>query len=810
MIIPLPPVRARLPDGQAVRPVRPLLPIVCFLLAFAQLSAQVVIREKVEVSSRYPNDVVQFTQTTSNILRMEIIHNGTVRSDLPAAMWLMSCGQRVDAPITGGSTSLSVPVGSGNAFYGYQYTIVGQDSLKWTERFYLDHELIEVRSGTTNCPSGCTRYAPPLPVPLSSSFELIPPPYLISIDHGEGTGAGTWGFRLGNFSAVPCSSVVWHPNVKTTIRVIHGAELGELYDGSGGLLGDEFVGTVSQINGIGFIANGLQPESTEGIVTLEASSRGIVRRVTFKVRETRRWLRFVEFKDIYFGETISRNVSAVDRWGREQTLPADVTFTIEILQGHQWGTLLGEEESGDTLRGLRHWNGSVGIWFEAWELEPSIPQTVVLRAVTSDPAIIADTTDFKVLPTPVTVVATPPVIAYGERSKLEIFERLSDGTLRPVEKGPDQYAYFYFKDEMNIGWLISADGSQKDLFSVDGEDSHAYFLAEEIEPQDDSVTVLIGVEANEGWGWGRVLVLKKAVVEFDRFLVIAERDTIEHEMTASLFIKAVDKEGKEVELPAGTMVNVVLRADEKYASIAYRGRKGLWLDNVPYEDARKGYVWFVADGENPIGLKPQKVDIGVTGAGKEGVRKVWVQGALDYTHFKQADSLWGDRKYDEYIDTIIVRPSGKRDTVYYKIRRKGCAVAGMAMVLKAFGVDANPGSLNKWMIENKGFDGSSVIWESIDRYLGNNKVEHDEIVGAGYKRSKINQLGKMDPYLSKGLPVLAEVFNPTTNGQHWVLVTGKRDGQYKILDPGGYANRNTLDGAYKNTVYRFIVYTPKR
>lgn len=304
--------------------------------------------------------------------------------------------------------------------------------------------------------------------------------------------------------------------------------------------------------------------------------------------------------------------------------------------------------------------------------------------------------------------------------------------------------------------------------------------------------------------------IEKKAAELDHFAVTVSPDTIEHNATATITVQAKDRNNNDIELASGTKVNVALRADEKYGTLTYAGRTGKTIDDIPYEDAKLGKVKFVADGENPIGLEPQKVDVGVTGSGKEGRGKVWVIGTLDYTHFKQMDSPWGNHKYDEYIDTVIVQQSGKRDTVYYKIRRKGCAVTAMAMVLKAFGVDADPGSLNKWMNENKGFDVYSVVWESVDRYPGNNKVEYNTMVGKGYRKGEKNQLGEMDAFLVKGLPVLAEVFNPSTNSQHWVLVTGKRGGQYKIFDPGGYANRNTLEEAYKNTVYRFIVYTPKR
>jgi hypothetical protein len=298
--------------------------------------------------------------------------------------------------------------------------------------------------------------------------------------------------------------------------------------------------------------------------------------------------------------------------------------------------------------------------------------------------------------------------------------------------------------------------------------------------------------------------------ELDHFLVWTDPDTVEHGAYAAVFVQAQDRLNNDIEIAPETDVHVVLNADERYGNLTFAGRTGKTIQNVPYEDAVQGLVKYVADGENPIGIDPQRVEVGVTSGDKSGMGAVWTQGALDFTHFRQSDSPWGEYAYDKYIDSIVVSPTGRRDTVYYKISRKGCALTGIAMVLKAFGIETDPGSLNKWMVENDGFDGPSVVWEAINRYPGNQSARKNEIVGKGYGRNGSNQLNEMDQYLLKGMPLLAEVFNPSTRSQHWVVVIGKRDGQYAILDPGGYANRNSLTGPYKNTVYRFVVYGPKK
>ncbi|MBM4169756.1 MAG: hypothetical protein FJ215_11485, partial [Ignavibacteria bacterium] len=248
---------------------------------------------------------------------------------------------------------------------------------------------------------------------------------------------------------------------------------------------------------------------------------------------------------------------------------------------------------------------------------------------------------------------------------------------------------------------------------------------------------------------------------------------------------------------------------------------GIYLANVPYDDAKSGLVWFVADGENPIGLNPQRVDIGVTGAGKEGVGRVWLRARIE--KFSQLDSAWANIRYDNYVRKT---KDGRRDStdaegnlVYHTIASKGCALTAMAIVAKAGGADITPRTLSDFMNDKKtyGFNGTNVRWDIINRYRGNKRYKYHSDSGAGllYKSDrKTIDVDKSTPlvassiseYLSNGYLVIAQVYNPSTSNGHWVVVYGQNDGEYVIVDPGCYSDRKDLSGAYRNRIYRFIVY----
>ncbi|HXG38335.1 MAG TPA: hypothetical protein VNL36_06170, partial [Bacteroidota bacterium] len=246
-------------------------------------------------------------------------------------------------------------------------------------------------------------------------------------------------------------------------------------------------------------------------------------------------------------------------------------------------------------------------------------------------------------------------------------------------------------------------------------DTRQYF-----EQREDSLVIVARVTATNIAGMITTdsvkITLKKNVL--DHFAVRVERDTVAFTETSKIFVQGKDARDNDIDPPADTKVNIVLRVDERYGNLAYKSTVGKEVIDVPYGDAQSGQVVFAATGENPIGLPPQKVDIGVTGLGKEGVGSVWVKCTINPPRYAQGgNSPWADDHYDNAYDD-----NGNE----IKIRTLGCALSCMAMAMTAFGDTVNPGELNEWMKmapkDSGGYRGRSVNWRAISLHSPSKKI----------------------------------------------------------------------------------------
>ena len=104
----------------------------------------------------------------------------------------------------------------------------------------------------------------------------------------------------------------------------------------------------------------------------------------------------------------------------------------------------------------------------------------------------------------------------------------------------------------------------------------------------------------------------------------------------------------------------------------------------------------------------------------------------------------------------------------------GCAIASVAMVLRYYGMDTDPGALNAWLTLNGGYAlDDQLIWSAVTTYSGG-RVAFSGWLGL--------DLGVIDSELDAGRPVVAEV--RLGGNQHFVLVTGySSEGGLEINDP---------------------------
>ena len=131
--------------------------------------------------------------------------------------------------------------------------------------------------------------------------------------------------------------------------------------------------------------------------------------------------------------------------------------------------------------------------------------------------------------------------------------------------------------------------------------------------------------------------------------------------------------------------------------------------------------------------------------------------------FSQADDRWRGEKLGKTGATL---------------GGEGCAVASAAMVLASYGVDTDPGRLNKLVTEADGYEGAGwLVWEKAAEVTGN-------IARKAYEDAPSFRL--IDENLARGNPVIVRL--RTVGGiTHFVVIAGKDGYDYLMRDPGAGA-----------------------
>jgi len=105
-------------------------------------------------------------------------------------------------------------------------------------------------------------------------------------------------------------------------------------------------------------------------------------------------------------------------------------------------------------------------------------------------------------------------------------------------------------------------------------------------------------------------------------------------------------------------------------------------------------------------------------------------------------------------------PLGTSETE--SIGSAGCAITAVAMMLRYYGMNTDPGAFNAWLTTNGGFAyDDQLIWDAVNFYSGG-RVNFSGWLGP--------DLGAIQAELDAGRPVVAEV--RLGANQHFVLLTG--------------------------------------
>ena len=156
--------------------------------------------------------------------------------------------------------------------------------------------------------------------------------------------------------------------------------------------------------------------------------------------------------------------------------------------------------------------------------------------------------------------------------------------------------------------------------------------------------------------------------------------------------------------------------------------------------------------------------------------------ACAYDLYRQCDERW-DRD---------IKGTGEKDLCSI-----GGDVSSLAMLLDdcdqdLYGFDVNPGTLNRWLKENNGYqNGNDIIWNAINK------------LSSGVQFVTLTTTAEsIQSYLDRGNGVLLQVGVSSANDPHYVLAYGYSGSTYYVMDP-----RNQRRSFKTSEVNKAVIYT---
>jgi hypothetical protein len=208
-----------------------------------------------------------------------------------------------------------------------------------------------------------------------------------------------------------------------------------------------------------------------------------------------------------------------------------------------------------------------------------------------------------VLPLPperLEVVATPDTVSAGSSSMVKVVALSSDG--REASLDPASWIWFRVSDT-SLGLFLRSDGELADRVQVryrTAKNTGATFIATTQTPRCDTAVDVTATGSGLS-GSETILIRGHATPEAGgaQLALRVEPDSLQHGAAAPLYTEIV---GPTTCLPDAvsdsTLVTFTV-ADTYHGSLAYGGRRGQTIADVPYIDAKNGQVTFIADGAEP-------------------------------------------------------------------------------------------------------------------------------------------------------------------------------------------------------------------
>ncbi len=310
----------------------------------------------------------------------------------------------------------------------------------------------------------------------------------------------------------------------------------------------------------------------------------------------------------------------------------------------------------------------------------------------------------------------------------------------------DQYVAYVTADDLGMHgstiWVSKPDGSEKIAVATGGDD---FWVTNPVWSPDSR----------------RIAYLKILDVVEDEFSVLPKFE-----------LWLVNADGSEnTLLTDSSSLNPSLGYGGKTDDISWKEDNVIeFTDNAVFPIAQ--YAFHVTTGEIV------KIGESLGGLEEQGLGRQ----ASNVPYFNQCRGHWSGNRLGTCGTTIC---------------RAGCAMSNVAMVLRYYGANADPGSLNSWLTSHGGYQSGCLIrWGTAANYHS----------GTTFITYSGRNWGRLRAELNNGYPVIVRVNN--RGGQHWVLVTHYSGNTYYINDPG-YSSRKTL-ASYGNTFMSMVIYHGRR
>lgn len=147
----------------------------------------------------------------------------------------------------------------------------------------------------------------------------------------------------------------------------------------------------------------------------------------------------------------------------------------------------------------------------------------------------------------------------------------------------------------------------------------------------------------------------------------------------------------------------------------------------------------------------------------------WSRTELPVPLFLQGDPQWGRDQLARSVHTLS---------------QTGCAVCAVAMVMRSYGVDTDPGRLNDFLRDNGGFnEDNDLLWEGPPKMAPQTFRHVYEDLPSYYL---------IDSNLRRGNPVIVRLLL-LSGWTHFVVIMGKEGFDYLIRDP---SSKGRTKGVY--------------